>query len=169
MTEPKSVEKIAKIALDKFSGQAEDPAKVERPLAPEAKPEIAVQDSVRAERALEKPAKPLEKSGEGQMTAAPSPAGYLQQRAIAIDDILAEGLNDVFLKMPPAAQAEFKKKGEETVVKINGLLSQARVKVNKIIDLIRRWLKLIPGVNRFFLEQEAKIKADKIFKIRDKF
>jgi hypothetical protein len=34
--------------------------------------------------------------------------------------------------------------------------------VKKILALIRDWLKLIPGVNRFFLEQEAKIKTDKI-------
>ena len=32
----------------------------------------------------------------------------------------------------------------------------------KILKLIRSWLKLIPGVNKFFLEQEAKIKTDKI-------
>jgi hypothetical protein len=36
------------------------------------------------------------------------------------------------------------------------------VSTKKIFVLIRAWLKIIPGVNRFFLEQEAKIKTDKI-------
>jgi len=28
------------------------------------------------------------------------------------------------------------------------------------------WLKLIPGVNKFFLEQEAKIKTDEVLKLK---
>jgi hypothetical protein len=30
------------------------------------------------------------------------------------------------------------------------------------LKLIREWLLIIPGVNKYFLEQEAKIKTDKI-------
>jgi hypothetical protein len=71
--------------------------------------------------------------------------------------------------MSPQEQANFKKVGEETVVKINKLLLETKVKVNKIVALIRKWLKLIPGVNKFFLEQEVKIKADKIMRIKNKF
>lgn len=91
------------------------------------------------------------------------------KRAAEIDEILAAGLNDIFLKMSAKEQANFKKTGEETVTKINILLSETKIKVNKIIDLIKKWLKLIPGVNKFFLEQEAKIKADKIINIKNKF
>jgi hypothetical protein len=29
-----------------------------------------------------------------------------------------------------------------------------------------QWLKLLPGVNRFFLEQEAKIKTDRIIHLK---
>lgn len=97
-----------------------------------------------------------------------APQSYQQKRAQAIDNILAEGLNEVFLKMNPVEQKKFKAMGEETVVKINKLLDQTKVKVNKIISLIKKWLKLIPRVNHFFLEQEAKIKADKIIKIKNK-
>jgi len=71
--------------------------------------------------------------------------------------------------MNASEQKAFKLKGEETVTKINELLSHTKVKVNKIIALIRDWLKLIPGINKFFLEQETKIKADKIIKIKNKF
>jgi len=91
---------------------------------------------------------------------------YYQARVKAIDDILSAGLHEIFLQMSPAKQKEFKQAGEETVVKIVGLLDRAKVKVDKIIDLIRKWLKIIPGVNKFFLEQEAKIKADRIIKLK---
>ena len=30
------------------------------------------------------------------------------------------------------------------------------------MSLIREWLKVIPGINKFFLEQTVKIKTDKI-------
>ncbi len=93
---------------------------------------------------------------------------FQQRRAAAIDQILAEGLNDVFLSLDSNEQKIFKKKGEETVLKINELLVKGKVKINKIIDLIRKWLSLVPGLNKFFLEQEIKIKADKILKIKDK-
>lgn len=88
------------------------------------------------------------------------------ERQKQIDKILAEGLNDVFLTMKPEEQEKFKKEGEKTVKKINELLAHAKVKLNKIINLIRRWLKLIPKVNKHFLEQEAKIKADRIMKLK---
>lgn len=136
----------------------------ERDLHPEAKAEQAL---VAAEKPKEA-AKPLEKSGEGNIVVSSQAQSYQAKRAAAIDNILAEGLNDIYLKMKPAEQAAFKKKGEETVAKINELLGQAKVKAAKIIDLIRSWLKLIPGINRFFLEQEAKIKTDKIIRLKDK-
>ena len=46
--------------------------------------------------------------------------------------------------------------------KIEVILQQAKVKLISLIKLIRAWLLLLPGVNRFFLEQEAKIKAEKL-------
>jgi len=98
-----------------------------------------------------------------------SSSDFQQQRAIAIDHILAAGLNEIFLHLKADEQQAFKKKGEETVTKINELLNKTKIRVNKLIALIRDWLKLIPGVNKFFLEQEAKIKADQILKIKDKF
>jgi hypothetical protein len=89
-----------------------------------------------------------------------------EERRKQIDAILSDGLNDVFLSMTPKQQRKFQKEGVETVNKINRLLSQTRVKVRKIIELIRKWLKNIPKVNRYFLEQEAKIKTDKILKLK---
>ncbi|MFA5131072.1 MAG: hypothetical protein WC467_01480 [Patescibacteria group bacterium] len=141
------------------------PAKVETPSSPEGKPERVFLHPEKTPA----PEKVLEKKGEGNIIAAAQVQSWQKKRADEIDSILSEGLNEVFLKMNPAQQAAFKKSGEETVAKINVLLGEAKVKVNKIIALIRQWLKLIPGVNKFFLEQEIKIKADKILRIKNKF
>jgi hypothetical protein len=108
-------------------------------------------------------------NGDGGIASASVMPSFQKRRELAIDNILAEGLSEVFLKMKPAEQQKFKKQGEETAAKINLLLSQTKIKVNKIIELIKRWLSIIPGINKFFLEQEAKIKTDKIIKIKDKF
>jgi len=83
-----------------------------------------------------------------------------------IESILSEGLDQTFLAMPPDIQQRFKVRGEETAKKIDTLLSSTKVQVGKILSLILSWLQIIPGVNRFFLEQEAKIKADKLFDLR---
>lgn len=90
---------------------------------------------------------------------------FHRRRAMAIDNILEDGLDKFFLEMSPQEQKHFKEEGEKTVFKINNLLDKAKVSVSKIISLIKNWLNLVPKTNRYFLEQEAKIKADKIFKI----
>ena len=79
-----------------------------------------------------------------------------------IESVLEEDMTDLYLSMTPQTQQLFKAKGEETLSKIRVLLTKTKVNAKKIFQLIREWLKLIPGVNRFFLEQEAKIKTDKI-------
>jgi hypothetical protein len=141
------------------------PVKIEKPISPEIRPEVVLPKIEKIKETI----KPQEKIGEGNISAVSQSQTWQKKRADEIDGILAEGLSGVFLKMNEAQQKEFKKTGEETVVKINSLLQETKVKINKIVDLIRRWLKLIPGVNKFFLEQEVKIKADKIMKIKNKF
>lgn len=93
---------------------------------------------------------------------------YHKKREEQIDAYLSEGLSETFLAMPPARQKIFKEQGEVTAKKINVLLDATKINVGKIIDLIKKWLKLIAGVNQFFLDQEAKIKADKIIKIKNR-
>ena len=87
--------------------------------------------------------------------------------SIQIEKILEDGLGDEFQKLSPIAQQEFKIKGEETSIKIRELLKSTHVKVKKILRLILEWLRMLPGVNRFYLEQEAKIKADRIFHLKE--
>ncbi|MDD3285428.1 MAG: hypothetical protein PHG95_02235 [Patescibacteria group bacterium] len=88
------------------------------------------------------------------------------QQLQAIENIMSSGLDQVFLQMNPQEQKRFKEEGEKTANKISLLLDKAKVGVDKIISLIKRWLGLIPHTNKFFLEQEAKIKADNILKIK---
>ena len=91
---------------------------------------------------------------------------YENRKLQAIEDIMSSGLDEAFLGMKPNEQKRFKEEGEKTAKKISVLLGKARVGADRIINLIRRWLSLIPGVNRFFLEQEVKIKTDKILNIK---
>ncbi|MFA6306859.1 MAG: hypothetical protein WCV70_02615 [Patescibacteria group bacterium] len=93
-----------------------------------------------------------------------APAARRQKQ---VENILVSGLADIYLSLTPAKRQEFKKAGEETARKINQLLSKAKVNIGDIIKLIKKWLMLIPGVNKYFLEQEAKIKADEIMKMKN--
>ena len=82
-----------------------------------------------------------------------------------VEAILAEDLDAIYSSLDPQMQAQFRQKGEETVTKIEVLISTAKATAKAIVELIRAWLIIIPGVNRFFLEQESKLKTDRIMKI----
>ncbi|MFA6533920.1 MAG: hypothetical protein WCT37_01975 [Patescibacteria group bacterium] len=79
-----------------------------------------------------------------------------------IEEILAEDLEEIYLGLSPAKKEEFKREGEKAASLILVLLRQVKIHTAKIYRLIRRWLKIIPGVSRYFLAQEAKIKADRL-------
>ena len=88
----------------------------------------------------------------------------------AIEGILAEGLDALYSNLPDNRKQEFKQKGEVAATQINQLLQAVKVKVGKIVSIIKKWLSMIPGVNKFFLEQESKIKADRLLDYKkDKF
>jgi len=95
------------------------------------------------------------------------PVIQLTPRQEEIDDILEDGLGEIYVTLTPEKQAELRRVGGETVRQIDQLLDHAKSQINKIIGLIRKFLLVIPGVNRFFLEQEVKIKADKIISLKD--
>lgn len=87
---------------------------------------------------------------------------------VEVEHIMEEGLKDAYRELTPVQQQQFKIKGEETAWKIRELLRATHVKVKKIFELLIEWLKMLPGINRFFLEQEAKIKTDKIIALHEK-
>lgn len=83
-----------------------------------------------------------------------------------IESTMAEGLEDSYKEMDPALQQRFKQTGEDTANAINKLLQQSKLQVKKIVTLLLRWLRLIPRVNPYYLEQQAKIKADAIVALK---
>ena len=85
-----------------------------------------------------------------------------------IEQIMEEDLEKAYIKLSPELQKEFREKGEDTAWKIEIVLMKVKVKAQEIFELIRKWLKIIPGINRFFLEQEAKIKTDQIMALKNK-
>lgn len=88
--------------------------------------------------------------------------------ALKVEKILEENVGDAYSRLSPIAKMEFKLKGEVVAEKISKLMKESHVKVKKIFKLILEWLRMLPGINRFFLEQEAKIKTDRIIGLRKK-
>lgn len=107
-----------------------------------------------------------EKSGEAQVVSVVQKSPMIKR----IEGILEEDLNEVYFKMTDEKKKEFKRVGEETAMSIAEILKNPKYKIKNVLDLIRKWLLLIPGINKFFLEQEAKIKTDKLIEsLRNNF
>lgn len=82
-----------------------------------------------------------------------------------VERILEEDLQEVYDGLPAELKPRFRAKGEEVAHAITALLEGAKVKARQILKLILQWLKMIPGVNRFFLEQAAAIKTQKVLMV----
>jgi len=85
-------------------------------------------------------------------------AGVLKQ----VESLLADGLKGLYMALPDAQRAAFKAKGEMVANTITDMILYSKAKVKEIWKLIGEWLRVVPGVNKYFLEQEIKIKTDKI-------
>lgn len=75
---------------------------------------------------------------------------------------MAEDLTELYQHMDPPTKAAFKAQAKVVASRIEEMIATATVRARDILELIRGWLCMIPGINKFFLEQETKIKADKI-------
>lgn len=84
-----------------------------------------------------------------------------------IERVLEEDLVPLYRELDATQRVQFRTMGERTAAKIEVILTGAVVKVRDIINAIMEWLSLLPGVNRFFVEQEAKLKADKILFLKE--
>ncbi|MBU1130551.1 hypothetical protein KJ840_00235 [Patescibacteria group bacterium] len=171
--------KISKIDKETLAGlelpvQEKPPQKI----AKEAEPAVAGQ-KVEIQKKLEQEQKQsLEGAGEGkdnEAVSAPTPVPAAAKQSPyypEIEKILEADLGEVYNNLSPQQQEEFKIKGEETAVQVSQLLNSAKIKFSylakQIFGLIINWLKIIPGVNKFFVEQEAKIKSDKILALKKK-
>jgi hypothetical protein len=117
------------------------------------------------------PEKVEEKKEEAVVYPFPTPAPTVPAKSPAlekIEDVLEEDLEEFYFQLPAQTQAEFRAQGEEIAPKIAVLLSAFKVQVKKILELIIKWLRIIPHVNKYFLEQEAKIKTDKLLELKEK-
>lgn len=93
------------------------------------------------------------------------PAQPKDEVTVELEKILEDGLGDYVAAMPEEARIRFLYKGQETAVAITVMVYGLKVHAKKVIELIRGWLLTIPGVNKFFLEQEAKIKTDRVLEL----
>ncbi len=121
---------------------------------PEAKPE-----KIEPEKPQEAPEVSVPKAVPEEPTQAPIKKDEI---LVDLEGILADDLTEVFLELPDDKKLAFKKKGEEVAIRVYEMIHSGKVKVGKILGWIREWLRMIPRVNKFFIDQEAKIKADKI-------
>lgn len=85
-----------------------------------------------------------------------------------IENILEEDLLLLYKELNPQQRKQFKAEGERTAKSIEQVLRKAAVALLEIIRLIRRWLRLLRGANVFFIEQESKIKAERILALKKK-
>lgn len=93
---------------------------------------------------------------------APTHSGGKSPLQQEIENVLEEGLLPMYQDLTVKQRKQFKHEGERIAILIEKILQKTKVKIIELIRLIRRWLQLLPGVNVFFLEQEAKIKAEKL-------
>jgi hypothetical protein len=114
---------------------------------------------------VEQPSEPVPVVPDVPAVVAPVVAALKDSTVRAVENILEEDLGDAFHKMTPELQVKFRKEGERITAVIVTMVRNAKVNARVVLKLIATWLKLIPGVNHFFLAQEAKIKTDKILKL----
>ncbi len=146
------------------SFQPSSPERIPAP-APERQPGIEQAPARRFESVPGPQAEPVPQvaapSPVAGGTAAPSPD--LQR---TVERVLEEGLSDLYQKLDPAAQAKFRHEGEVTAVRVTELLKEVSVKVVELMRLIRRWLFMLPGVSSLFVEGQAKLKAEKLLRLK---
>lgn len=135
---------------------------------PEAQAEQAP-EAARIEHAVEP--QPIQSTAPAKIVL-PTPATPVRAAADPmqkeIEDVLTQNIAEIYKQLPADRKQAFKQKGEEIAAQITHLLRSGIMQIKKILGLIRDWLQIIPGVNKFFLEQEAKIKTDKIQIIFDR-
>jgi hypothetical protein len=90
------------------------------------------------------------------------------ERLVEIERIMGDGLEDIYNNLEPQVQQTVKAEGEKAANEIEGIIEQGKAVAKKVLSILRGWLEKIPGVNNFFLEQESKLKTDKIMAITRK-
>lgn len=150
----------------------------ERELPPDRKPEVVppsreVLPSKERERLKAEVLHELELSHRPEQPRKTPPAAATSTPTLsksptlqAIEDVLAQDLEEIYFRLEPVARRRFKERGEQTAHEIETTLLDTRQhierKMKRILQLILDWLKLLPGVSRFFITQAAKIKTERV-------
>jgi hypothetical protein len=151
------------------------PENVERMPVPAGQAEHgdkAILQEKKAEVAIEKIIAEKKRTGPPPSVSLPIPeakadfSGTSIATTAKIEEELAAGLDKVYLSLDATTQAKFRVEGEKTAIAIAKLLQKTKIKTKEIIKLIINWLRIIPRINKHFIEQEAKIKADRILQMQ---
>lgn len=100
-----------------------------------------------------------------------APVQELVQRdpeLVRIESVLSNNIGDLYSALPQDIKPLFKAKGEELAGKIQVMMMDAKMVAGKVLKLIRAWLGMVPNINKLYLEQESKIKTDKIMELSKK-
>ncbi len=82
-----------------------------------------------------------------------------------VQKILEDGLEEAIVAMPEDAKQRFLQKGKEIGTIVSDMVRRYKVEVKRVLHMLKEWLTAIPGINKFFLEKEAKIKTDRILEL----
>lgn len=105
---------------------------------------------------------------QNQAAAVPAPAVIAvppDKIAEDVQKILEDGLEEAIVTMPEDAKQRFLQKGKEIGTIVSDMVRHYKVEVKRVLSMLKEWLTAIPGINKFFLEKEAKIKTDRILEL----
>lgn len=144
---------------------AEQPSMPEMPKMPERAGEMPERRMEKPQpKAKEMPVMPSMQPASDVKTSMSSAKTESRQR---IEKVMEDGLAEVYKTMPAETKKQFREEGEKTAAEIETLLYKVKVQSKKIFQLIFAWLRIIPGVNKYFLEQEAKLKTDELIRLKE--
>ena len=151
--------------MDILSRKLGDQRRGSPEVAPSKEEQRSVGDALQA-----KPSSPV-------LPAQPQPPGFsTPQPAVQapatkelereIQHILSEDIADIYRQLPPERKTLVAQEGRVATSRIMDLLHETTVRLKELVKVLRAWLQKIPGLNRFFVEQEARIKARKILTLK---
>lgn len=86
---------------------------------------------------------------------------------VKVERILEENLWDLYFALPAGSREKFKAEGEQAAAALRSAIEMKKTKPRVVLNAVNKWLKTIPKVNPYFLEQEAKIKTDQVMRLID--
>lgn len=130
------------------------------------RPPAAAQDSA-AKNATEAPKAAPAPSSSSNLGARSSELPAKDKYRVRVERVLEQNLWELYLALPQASREAFKAKGEAAAAALRSAMESKSVRPAQVLAPVHRWLKTIPHVNPYFLEQEAKIKTDLVMALVD--